>query len=533
MKRLLILILFFQNLIVSEAAILKYAVYFTDKANSSYSITSPQDFLSLKSIQRRLKEGVILSEQDLPVSTTYLSQLNAITKVHYVSKWLNAAIISHDEVFLSDVESLPFVDRIEYLGPSNFINARLDKTQEKLELEETISSINNNLIGVDEIKAQNITGKGVLLASLDAGFPGVNTMDGFVHVFDHDGVIDTYDFVNGNKDVYSNHYHGTATLSLIAGNIPDVFYSPAPEVDLLLYITEDVNSEYRIEEYNWISAAERADSVGVDIITSSLGYTDFDDLSMDYTSSQLDGKTSVITRAADWAASKGIIVITSAGNYGNNSWYYVGMPADCFTCVSVGSVDAGKVQSVFSSFGPTADWRIKPDLMAMGSAVPILFPDNSMPSFNGTSLAAPQVAGLFAALFEAFPNHTSEQIKEAVFISADRYSTPDNQYGYGIPNFVAASNYLELNEAPNKILEVYPTLVTNKKIFVKTIAPNLYGPFSYRIISVIGQTVQSGQSELNWLQPSLELPILDVSEGIYMIVFEFQDKVFKSKIVIR
>ncbi len=286
---------------------------------------------------------------------------------------------------------------------------------------------------------EGFTGEGVTVAVFDAGFPGINTASAFSHLFTNNQILGQRDFVRPwNAEVFMDNQHGTNVLSLIAANEPAKLVSGAYDSDYILVITEEVATEYRVEEFNWVRGAEFADSLGVDIINSSVGYWDFDDPSMNYTIEDLNGKTAAITKGAAIAAQKGILIVNSVGNYGGRGTSSLVAPADAEGIVSVGSVNADLTRSGFSSQGPTGDGRLKPELVAFGGT-PVLIRSNGTPgSSSGTSFSAPQVAALAAGLWQAKPEWTKDELIEKLLQSATQFENPDNLLGYGIPNFYEA-----------------------------------------------------------------------------------------------
>ncbi|MDH5380192.1 MAG: S8 family serine peptidase, partial [Cyclobacteriaceae bacterium] len=379
MRILVIAIFIFLSNADSFAQIDRYVVYFTDKFNSTYTVTQPEQFLSLRSIARRSKLGIPVIEDDLPVNQNYINGVELTgAQAFYSSKWLNAILIQATATQKDQILLLPFVSRIEFAAPLNplIMGGRTTLNTNKFQITTDSTFAQNDLIGTSFMNADGINGMGILIGNFDAGFPGVNTISSFSKIFPQN-ILDSYNYVSNNTNVYTAHPHGTNTLSLLGAEINGEFYGIATGAKYILYVTEDIASEYRIEEYNWLFAAERADSIGVDIITSSLGYYTFDDKSMDYSTTDLNGETAIITKAANKAIEKGIVVVTSAGNEGNNSWGKITFPGDCFGCIVVGNVNYEGIRNLSSSFGPTEDGRIKPDVMAMGTSISVINPDNT------------------------------------------------------------------------------------------------------------------------------------------------------------
>jgi len=286
-------------------------------------------------------------------------------------------------------------------------------------------------------------GSGVLIAVLDGGFLSADQIPSLLDLHNRKGIKYTYDFVRNEPYVYDFHTHGTAVMSILAGQIDNTIQGTAPGADFMLLRTEDVDSETATEEDFWIAGAEFADSAGADIISSSLGYYSFDDPSFNYTFSDLNGNTAFITRAADIAASKGILVVNSAGNERNNEWLRIISPSDGDSVVCAGAVDSDKIISVFSSAGPSADSRVKPDNVALGVGVIIQTSLTGTTRSNGTSFSCPMLSGMSACLMQAVPEATNKEIIDVLHSSADRYLFPDSLYGYGIPDMANALAILQ------------------------------------------------------------------------------------------
>jgi hypothetical protein len=286
-------------------------------------------------------------------------------------------------------------------------------------------------------------GKGILIAILDGGYSDADKINSLNGLRLRKGIKATYDFVNNNQNVYNSSSHGTAVLSVIAGNLPGFIEGSAPGANFLLLKTEDVASEFPCEEDLWAAGAEYADSAGADIISSSLGYFTFDDSSMNYKISELDGDKAFITRVADIAASKGILVVNSAGNERNKSWQYIIFPSDGDSVLAVGAVNGNNLIADFSSSGPSSDKRIKPDNVAMGVSIPVQITENTVNRSSGTSFSCPVMSGMAACLMQAVKKAKNTDIINAIHQSGDRYNLPDPLYGYGIPDMIQALNYTQ------------------------------------------------------------------------------------------
>jgi hypothetical protein len=302
------------------------------------------------------------------------------------------------------------------------------------------------MINGDKLHEMGYTGEGMIIAVLDAGYNGADTIPAFDSLWDNGQIIGTHDFVSGGEITYNKHFHGTLVLSTMGGNYPGQIVGTAPDAEYLLLRTEDAASEYLIEEYNWISGAEYADSAGADVLNTSLGYSVFWDASMDHTYEDMDGNTTPITIGSDIAASRGLVVVNSAGNEGGSSWYYITAPADGFNVIAVGAVNSQGVPAGFSGHGPTADGRIKPNVSAQGEGTYFANTDGTFGYGNGTSFSSPIMAGMLACLWQSRPNMSNNELLEVIQLSGSSAAAPDNKVGYGIPDILEAHNIYSVNE---------------------------------------------------------------------------------------
>lgn len=456
-----------------------YLVKFNNKNNSSFTINKPSDFLSERALLRRTKQNISIQNEDLPVSTFYTDSLEKLgLNVWLKSKWLNAVVIYTDEVTIKKVNSLAFVGSYDSLTRidnqhEKFININsIANTESILAVNYGNSSNQTSMIGIDKMHQDGFAGQGIQIAVLDAGFKNANILSVFDSLYLNNRILGTYDFVAKENSVYEDHEHGMQVLSVLAGYSNSNLIGGAYRSSFYLFRTEDDNYESPLEEFNWAVAAEKADSLGVDIITSSLGYTDFDNTSLTHLRSDFDGKTTIAAKAAKIASRNGILVCVSAGNDGNKAWKYIGTPADTDSIIAVGAVDSQGKYASFSSIGPSADGRIKPDLSAKGSGAWIANTTGGFTSANGTSFASPILCGLAAGYWSAFPMLTKSEIINNLKISANQYLKPDNLLGYGIPNYTLAKNLvLNIgNEINNSPFIVYPNpIINNSELNIKMI----------------------------------------------------------------
>jgi hypothetical protein len=454
----------------------------------------------------------------------------------YFSKWLNGVLVkSNDQLLIDTLINLSFVDThrwepvtddLYFPGPPSG-NRFSEPYIVPPEYHYGFSFDQIYQLNLPFLHAKGYTGNGVLLAVLDAGFSRLPDLPAFQSAIDNGKIMQTKNFVNKSLDVYNSHSHGTNVSSIIVANWPDTLMGTSPDVDLLLASTENPASETRIEEYSWIEAAEWADSLGVDILNTSLGYTTFDDSTTNYSYKDLDGKTAHISIANSMTASKGIISVTSAGNSGNDPWYYIGAPADATDILSVGAVNNIGDLAPFSSHGPTYDYRIKPEVSAMGSYTAIQSTDSSVRLGSGTSFSSPMIAGATAVLWQAYPALSAKELMRWIIDSGDRAGFPDVQYGYGIPNFKGAFYAITSLENRNYFgnIKVYPNPFTSY-IHIE-IPESLDNKFSMRMYDMQGRIVYTKELIL---PGSIDLPNA-LHPGIYLIELKGNQTNYRSRII--
>jgi hypothetical protein len=449
-------------------------VYFTDKQNVAASIANPISILTQAAIDRKNLHGTPIDARDVPVNPSYISQVKSqpgIT-VFAKSKWFNCVYVRGLQSDVSALANLAFVDSIDFADHSlnsipkgNFVEPepkfKLFDTQTDFNYGDT--AIQVEMIDADYLHEQGYTGEGITMAVMDAGFPGVDVIAPFQRMRNNNDLLDGYDFVDNvdNEFAFSGSSHGTAVLSTITGFVQDQFVGTAPDVSVYLFRTEDVDSETPVEMAYWVEAAERADSLGVYLLSTSLGYSWFDDPSNSFQPSDMDGETTFISRGATLAFEKGMLVVNSAGNSGSSSWGIITAPADSPGALAIGAVDDQGNYASFSSTGPSADGRVKPDVVAQGQSAAVIGPSGNIGTSSGTSFSAPIMAGAIVSLWQADPSKTNLEIMDAVRQSASQYNNPDNFLGYGIPNFqTALADVLSVEEniAENGI-SVYPNPV--------------------------------------------------------------------------
>lgn len=517
----------------------RYMVFFKDKMGIPQTLSKPIEFLSEKAIQRRLNQNIDISDLDLPVKKEYVQGVrNERARTFFTTRWLNAVLVECEVSLVPALESLSFVDRVEFVAPGTRLqpgggrrsfNSRGKSNQVGIETETQLQ-----MIGIDRMHEAGYKGQGITIAILDSGFPGVSQAPAFQHVF-FDGRFAqkvSYDFVHNTANVFQYDDHGTEVLSVLAAEIPDAYTGGAYEATFQLYVTEDVPTEYRIEEYNWLFAAERADSAGADIIHSSLGYYDFDDASMNYALSQIDGKTAVVTQAAQLAAARGIVVVTSAGNEGNiPSWRIVTPPADGKDVLAIGGVNSSLQKTGSSSIGPTADNRIKPDVVALGQGVKVVKSTGQISTASGTSLSAPLVTSLAAGVLQRYPELGSKELTILLRQTASQGSNPDNLLGYGIPNFQAVVNFRE-RTSQTKPFEVYPNpLKKDDTLTVSPMDPDLFSSCEIEVLSSQGQLLARVSATFDWLNRTYKADMSGHAAGLYYIRVLTEKRRYTFKVV--
>ena len=415
---------------------LKYRISLKDKAATDYSLQKPEMYLSKKSIERRKRQGLEIDSTDLPVCKKYV---DAIRKkgVHVLvtGKWDNFVTVScNDSTLISKIAQLPFVRSTErvWRGVAKRASERDSLINKPLRTDSlygpAITQI--KMSHADRLHEAGFKGQGMTIAVIDAGFHNVDKIEAMKNI----NILGTRDFVNPEADIYAESSHGMSVLSCMAMNQPNVMIGTAPEASYWLLRSEDEYSENLVEQDYWAAAIEFADSVGVDLVNTSLGYYSFDDPTKNYRYRDLNGHYALMSREAAKAADKGIVVVCSAGNSGSGSWKKITPPGDAENVITVGAVNKYGVLAPFSSVGNTADGRVKPDVVAVGLGSDVMGTDGNLRHANGTSFSSPIMCGMVACLWQACPELTAKEIIELVRRSGDRAVFPDNIYGYGIPD---------------------------------------------------------------------------------------------------
>lgn len=497
-------------------------VYFTDKVNVEFHLNNPNTILSQEALNRKVQFGISIDERDVPVNESYITQIKNQLGVDVLakSKWFNAIHVRGEESAIIELENLEFVDYVFFANQGLNADSRFLEIQDKFEIESTQTNFvygnttnQVTMISVDALHQQGFTGEGITIAVLDSGFSGVNTIAAFESLRANGKLLNGYDFVDKTEDVYAftGNDHGTKVLSDIAGFIEGEFVGTAPNASYYLFRTEDIFSENPVEESYWVEAAERADSLGVRIINSSLGYTTYDKAEYSYTPSQMNGTTAFISRGASVAAQKGILVVNSAGNSGHVGWRTVGAPADSPDVFSIGAVDVNGDYAFFSSVGSSAQPTQKPDVVARGLSTFVINDQNNIINNSGTSFSAPLIAGALACIMEALPDKSPEEVKQLVRESASQFTSPDNFLGFGIPNFGDALQLgLSIGDEQFNQIDVFPNPVKDQLIISLS---NVDALGKISIYNPLGKLVFQSKTTENYNQ----INVLNWAAGIYIL----------------
>lgn len=542
---ILFLLTFISGLMAQD--VYKYAVHFIDKSNTPYSIDRPGEFLSQKAIDRRDKYNIPLIEEDLPVDPVYIGKvLDATADAKFIIqvKWLNAIIISLSDTnnidlikVLPEVEMTKLVYRPDEEKSHDKLAYSLDESQVYPSLKSTVQFDSSYYGGgwtqIHQLKGERLhkagfTGEGMTIAVLDAGFINVDERSIFFRLWNNGQILGTANFVAPGMSVYQDHSHGTAVLSTMGGYWEGNLIGTAPDADYWLIRTEDGASEYLVEEYNWVAGAAFADSVGADVLNTSLGYTTFDDPAMDHTWEELSGDSTVITRGSNMAYRKGMLVVNSAGNSGNSSWRYIGAPADGYQVFSVGAVDGDGIIASFSSHGFPWSEDVKPDVLARGQGAYVTSSSSDIvrPS-NGTSFSSPILAGMAACLWQADPGLSPFMIKQAIYYSSDKFNNPDTLYGNGLPDFENALNILGIDEE-NKTSSRFIVVPNPVRNDFRLIPDKNTDKVEWKLYNVQGQLIQSGIEET--MTTEIRISLFEQPAGVYFLEVNQNGQVEQVKI---
>ena len=539
---------------VAQIAPDKYYIQFTDKNNSPYSIDQPQEFLTQRALDRREAQDIAIIENDIPVNPQYLDGVASTgAQLLFPTKWLNGVTIyTTDTTVLQNIENLPYVSVVRSLRNENIPAKKVFFEEEMMGDEFKPDKVVKNGIRsdldygdaetqIDQINGiplhdAGFQGQGMVIAVLDGGFSGVPQHPAFDSLRANNQILGDKDFIYVNGNVYTESGHGKAVLSCMAANDPGVMIGTAPKASYWLLRSEDVKTENVIEEYNWVSAAEFADSVGADVINSSLSYSGFDDPTWNYTHDDLDGNTAIATIGADFAASKGILVCNSAGNSGNGGFPWNGSPADGDSVLSVGAVASNDQRAGFSSIGPTGDGRIRPVIMALGAGSFVASGTSDYTYGNGTSFSSPIIAGMSTCLWQANPSLTVMELYEGIKESGSTASDPDNYMGWGIANYEKANSILttieyQLDKKDN-IVSIWPNPFTNDLTLQLQLVNG--GTLQMDLLSVTGSVINSQSFNLNNYQGEIKIGNLSgIPKGVYFLRVTGKDWIEVKRIIKR
>lgn len=541
MKKNLLILTFFLSVFSLAAQTEDAWVYFTDKPSEKEFISAPLKMLTQRSLDRRIRYNIPLDLKDIPVEASYVLQIKNATGIKILarSKWLNALHVQGSQAALINLMENDFVASVQFANKSLNSSAKSSNSKkivrQKNKFEVTTdfeygeATTQIKIMSGEILHENNFTGEGMQIAVIDGGFPNVDTFSAFERIRNNNQILGGYDFVNRDSNFYSGHYHGMSVLSTIAGYIENEFVGTAPDAKFYLFISEDVDNETPLEESLWVEAAEKADSLGVDVINTSLGYTTFDNSDYDYSYEDMDGNTTFISRGAEIAFSRGMIVVNSAGNEGSDPWHYISAPADANSVLSIGAVYFfGEIDvAPFSSFGPTSDGRIKPDVCAIGAfAAGIDESGNLTNLLFGTSFASPIMTGIVTCLWQAFPEKTNAEITQLVKESAHLFLNPTDQEGYGVPNFETIFNLLS-EETPEVVLDniqPFPNPVENKINFKFTTTSE---EVEVVIYNLLGQLIS--KDIVSKLYPVKDISFLE--KGVYLLQLTYNDHRQTLKII--
>lgn len=529
-KSIIILSLIFSSICTAKSE--RVWIYFKDKGDITeydFELESNKN-LSPKSIERRANKNKPISYDftDLPIESSYIKELqqNGV-KIKNRSKWFNAVSVLKSSIDITQLKQLPFVKKIETVRSFNFeMNPVIEEINNyKLTNSDYGASFNQNeMLGIPTVHEKGYTSNGIRIAVFDTGFKTTH------QALQSLNVIASRDFIDGDDDVtgYPGETHGAQVLGVIAGYSNGNLIGPAYNAEYILAKTDDYYEETHMDEDNWVAAAEWADSLGADIITSSVGYNIFDPGEGDYTYEDMDGNTTLVTKAADLAVKKGIAVFSTAGNEGNNSWHYIIAPADGDSVIAVGSVNSSGVINSYSSRGPTFDGRIKPDLVAQGSAVHTVSFSNDInyTLVSGTSFSTPLVAGAGALVLSAMPILLPMQLYEKLITSASHASNPDTVVGYGIPDIAAI--LVNNTSAQDSPIRISPNPFHDfVKIELINTSPNTIAIYNY-----LGQKIKEFKKNdlsFTWYGESDENKL--IASGVYFVVLKQNNSQYVDKIV--
>ncbi len=521
----------------------KYWVHLANKQDNGFTLENPSAYLSPRALERRTKFGIDIDSSDLPISETYITQIEAIgAKVLHRSKWFNAVSVEVDDTNeVNAILELPFVIGIEPVAATNIQSVdecndrgKRNKQEDSRNTSFGATTTQSRMVNGHYLHEVGFKGDGMYIAVLDAGFERVDQIPAFDSLRVNNRLLGTYDFVRGQENVYDIGSHGRNVLSIMAGNLPGEYIGSAPNASYFLFRTEEGATEYKIEEDNWVAAVERADSLGVDLVNTSLGYTGYDDPDMSYTYSDMTGRVARISISATIAARKGMIIVSSAGNQGNSSWRYISAPGDADSILTIGAVNGTGNFAKFSSYGPTADGRVKPDIVGMGQGTAYIDANGTIQTGNGTSYSAPLLAGFVACLWQSNPTMQPQALIQLVRETASTFATPTDSLGYGIPNFQQA--HYEILKSENSLYTklmpvVYPNPFKDRVELV--INADEIGTYNFEMVDLMGSRIYKEERNVgvSSYQTFTVTELGRISAGMYVIRLTYPGGNVKLKVV--
>jgi len=513
-------------------------IFFADKENVTESLADPILILTQEAIDRKLLHNTPIDERDVPVNEDYITQIKDATgiTVYSKSKWMNCVYVKGTQANIENLYDLSFVVDVEYADKSLNLFPGVP-IEDKFAIENETNRIvydygaaanQIEMLAGDFLHELDYAGEDMIIAVLDAGFPTVNSNPGFASMVSEGRLLGTYDFQARTNNIDGTSSHGTKTSSDIGGFLQDEFVGTAPQASYYFFVTEYTPTETPVEEAHWVEALERADSLGVDVINTSLSYKEYDNGNYTHTYQDLDGETTFAARGGNIAYEKGMIMVSSAGNSGSGSSPFVGTPADAFGVLTIGAVDSNGNYVSFSSRGPTVDGRIKPDVMAQGSSSAVIGTSGFVDFSSGTSFSSPIMAGVVACLWQSRPEIPNGQIMQIVRESAHLFNNPTDQMGYGIPNFEDAYNALQVLGIENDFLlsnfALYPNPVSSR---INISFPQQIQEAQFTIHSILGNEILSTQISTT----NNVVDIETLTAGMYIATITSNNKSISFKVI--
>lgn len=518
-----------------------FRVFFKDKNETTYTLSNPLTYLSQRAIDRRNKYGISIDSTDLPVAKTYIDSVLTLTEgvLHLSSRWQNSCVVLlEDSTNILALQNISFVKNFKKVA--YYSNGLHEKpgTHDSATTGNKPTDFDENFYGAawtqihlcdgEYLHQQGKMGEGILIAVIDVGFTGVNTVHAFDSMFQQNRLMDTWNYIYDTAHVFGYGDHGRQVLSCMASYVPETHVGTAPKAMYALYATDDLTSEQAIEEDNFVAAAERADSLGADMISTSLGYNYFDNPADSYSYSDLDGNTTLAAKAANAATRKGIMVVASAGNEGLNSWQHILTPGDADSAMTIGSVNDQKVHAASSGKGPNAAGTLKPNVSAMGVGASIISATGNVSTQTGTSYATPILAGLTACLMQTDPSLFPLEIRSLIESVSDSFAAPTNNIGNGVPDFKKAYDQITGVEEVTRIkdaFEIFPN-PASERVFIS--AKNYSGILTFAIYDLQGRKVQQGKVKTNE-----SIVISTLQDGLYFLRINNGKEYQVNKIIVR